>query len=179
MSQVEVILNMLRPIVTSMSAKEKSELLVQLSELFGNTEQLSASSSQHQENTLSGISFSSGNNNALNFSPIQNQGGNAETSYKLNQALDFGIDSQKLFEALAELKAKIYQDKTLNLSLKSSAEQQVDKLKEELKRTNPDPTLVERTVTLLKQGLEGVMTLSEPTVKVASLIAKLYGIPTL
>ena len=53
----------------------------------------------------------------------------------------------------------------------------MQELEEELQKPEPDPTFVESTVATIKKGLEGVMTLAEPTIKVASFIAKLYGFP--
>lgn len=177
MSQVEMVLSMLRPVVTSMSAADKSDLLAKISQLLDTTDSKPSTSGQSQSNTLSGINFSGGNNNALNFAPVQNQGGNVNVATNFNQSYVSNPEIKKVLDDLGQLKASIADNKEINPLLKEPVKLEVEKLEAELKKAQPDPTFVEKTVATLKQGLNGVLTLAEPTIKIASLVAKLYGFP--
>jgi hypothetical protein len=176
MSQVEMVLSMLRPVVASMSAADKSDLLTKISQLLDASDSKStAGQSQNQSNTLSGINFGGGTNNALNFAPVQNQGGNVASNF--NQSYTVNQEVKQVLEELSQLKTSIADNPNLDASQKEPVTQQVQKLAEELQKPKPDPTFIESTVTAIKNGLEGVLTLAAPTVKVASLVAKLYGFP--
>ena len=175
MSQVEMVLNMLRPVVASMSAADKSDLLAKMSQLLEAGDTKTAASGQSQSNTLSGINFSGGANNALNFAPVQNQGGNVASNF--NQSYVVNPEVKQVLEDLSQLKASIADSPELNALQKEPITQQVQKLQEELQKPKPDPTFVESTVATIKKGLEGAISLVEPTVKIAGLVAKLYGFP--
>ena len=178
MSQVEMVLNMLRPVVASMSAADKSDLLIKISQLLDASDSKSAAGqSQNQSNTLSGINFSGGANNALNFAPVQNQGGNVNVESNFNQSYTINPEVKKVLEDLSQLKASIADSQEINPLLKEPVKLEVQKLEEELQKPKPDPSFVESTVATIKKGLEGVITLAEPTVKIASFVAKLYGFP--
>ena len=176
MSQVEMVLNMLRPVVASMSATDKSDLLAKVSQLLDVSDSKPAAG-QSQSNTLSGINFSGGANNALNFAPVQNQGGNVNVASNFNQSYKVNPELKKVLEDLSQLKASIAESPDVNPLLKEPVTQQVQKLEEELQKPEPDPSFVESTVATIKKGLEGVIALAEPTVKIASFVAKLYGFP--
>ena len=177
MSQVEMVLNMLRPVVASMSAADKSDLLAKVSQLLEASDSKPTASGQSQSNTLSGINFSGGANNALNFAPVQNQGGNVNVASNFNQSYVVNPEVKKVLEDLSQLKASIAESQEINPLLKEPVKMEVQKLEEELQKPEPNPTFVESTVATIKKGLEGVLTLAEPTVKIASLVAKLYGFP--
>ena len=177
MSQVEMVLNMLRPVVAAMSGADKADLLAKVSQLLDASDSKSAALGQSQSNTLSGLNFSGGNNNALNFAPVQNQGGSVNVESNLNQSYTVNPEVKKVLEDLSQLKASIADSQDLNPLLKEPVKLEVQKLEEELKKPKPDPTFVERTVAMIKTGLQGVVTLAEPTVEIASLVAKLYGFP--
>ncbi len=176
MSQVEMVLNMLRPVVASMSAADKSDLLAKISQLL-DTSDIKSATGQNQSNTLSGINFSGGANNALNFAPVQNQGGNVNVESNFNQSYVVNPEVKKVLEDLSHLKKSIAESQEINPLLKEPVKLEVQKLEQELQKPKPDPTLVESTVATIKKGLEGVLTLAEPTVKIASFVAKLYGFP--
>lgn len=177
MSQVEMVLNMLRPVVASMSATDKFELLAKVSQLLEANDSKPAASGQSQSNTLSGINFSGGANNALNFAPVQNQGGSVNVASNFNQSYVINPEVKKVLEDLSQLKASIAESPEINPLLKEPVTLQVQKLEEELQKPKPDPTFVESTVATIKKGLEGAISLVEPTVKIAAFIAKLYGFP--
>lgn len=129
------------------------------------------SSGQNQVNTLSGIN----SGGSFLFAPVQ-AGGNVTSSPKITQPKTQTSDLKEVLSLLAQLKQDITQTENLNLLLKAGAFEQVEKLENELKKPEPDNNLVKRTIDTLKQGLEGVLALAEPTAKVASLIAKLWGV---
>jgi len=172
-----MVLNMLRPVVASMSDSEKSDLLQKVSGLLAVNNSSPAAAGQSQSNSLSGINFSGGNNNALNFAPVQNQGGNVNVATNFNQSYVSNPEVKAALESLSQLKASLADNQEVNSLLKEPAKQQVEKLQEELQKEKPDPTFIERTVLTLKQGLDGVVTLKDPVLKIASLVAKLYGFP--
>ncbi len=177
MSQVEMVLNMLRPVVASMSGADKSDLLAKVSQLLDASDNKSVATGQSQSNTLSGINFSGGANNAFNFAPVQNQGGSVNVESNFNQSYTVNPEVKKVLEDLSQLKASIADSPELSASQKEPITQQVQKLTEELQKPKPDPSFVQSTVDTIKKGLDGVLTLAPLTVKVASVVAKLYGFP--
>lgn len=76
--QVETILSILNPMLTSLSVSEKLELLAMLTDLLKENNGNSSPSDQSQSNAVNSVTFNDGNN-VLNFSPIQNSG-NVRTS---------------------------------------------------------------------------------------------------
>ncbi len=175
-SQVEMVVNMLRPVLGSLSLEEKTELLAELKKLLGMANENPTPSGKSQSNTLSEVTFGSGNN-ALNFSPIQNEGGSVNLSPNFTQQTSTDADVQEVFKELVKLKQVIEQNKTINPLIKDGAKAQVEQLKQELQKPNPDPSFVSRSLVTLKQGLEGVASCADPAIKVASLVAKIWGIP--
>lgn len=176
---VEMRLNMIKPLIESLTAVEKSELLAKLTELLrtdntNNSDLLRAG--QNQSNTLSNITIRDGN---FNFTPNQSQGGNVNITSHLSQdSSQNKQEVEEVMEALTHLKQAIDQDDQMNPLVKDGAKGQIEKLEAELKKKEPDKSLVGHLVTTLKKGLEGVLTLAEPTMKVAALVAKAWGIPT-
>lgn len=175
-AQVEIVLNMLRPVVASLTASEKSKLLASLTDLLRVTGSDPSTSGQSQSNKVSEVTFGEGNS-AFNFSPVQSQRGNVSVSPHFNQTSAQNAEVQQVVEALAHLKQTILQNEEINPLVKDGAKVQVEKLEEELKKHEPDKSLLGHTITTLKKGLEGVLILAEPTMKVASLLAKVWGIP--
>lgn len=178
-TQVEMVLNMLKPVVVSLSVTEKAELLAELQQLLEiNSKDSSAtpSSSQHQSSTVSGVSFGSGNS-AFNFSPVQSREGDVSVSPSFTQTSTQNADLQQALSKLAQLRQSIDQSEELNSLTKEGAKAQIEQLEGELQKPKPDKGVVERTIATLKQGLEGILTLAKPTMEVASLVAKVWGIP--
>ncbi len=177
MSQVETVLNMLKPIIPSMSAEEKSQLLEELKKLLkGSSSDAHANAaSQNQSNTVSNVSFDGGGNNAMNFSPVQNSGGNVDVSPNFQQTTSSG-ETQELVQALQQLKRSINETPDLNPLLKDAAQQQAEKLEQEVQKSQPDTSFIEQTVKTLQEGLQGVQKLAKPTQEVAKLVGSLCGI---
>ncbi len=175
-AQIEMVLNMLRPIVASLTGSEKSELLAALTDLLEVKSGDLSPGGQSQTNTVSGITLGEGNS-AFNFSPVQSQGGSVSVSPNFSQTSTQNAEVKQVLEALAQLKQAIVQNEDINPLVKDGAKVQVEQLEEELKKPEPDRSWVGHTIATLKKGLEGVLTLAEPTMKVASLLAKAWGIP--
>ncbi|MEY3256195.1 MAG: hypothetical protein RLZZ29_1330, partial [Cyanobacteriota bacterium] len=150
--------------------------LARLTGLLGTNNTESSSSGQYMSNTLSGVKIADGN---LNFTPNQSQGGSVNITSSLSQnASQNKQEVQEVMEALSHLKQAIDQDDQMNPLVKDGAKGQREKLEAEFKKKEPDKSLVEHLVKTLQKGLEGVLTLAEPTMKVATLVAKAWGIPT-
>jgi valyl-tRNA synthetase len=175
MSQVETILNMLKPLIPKLSAEEKSQLFEELKKLL-DTRESSPEAGQNQSNTVSGVSFDGGGNNALNFSPVQNSGGEVEVSPNFSQTTSSNKDTEELLQALQDLKQGISEDSNLDALTKNGAQQEAEKLEQEVQKSQPDTSFIEKTVKTLKEGLQGIQTLAKPIQKVAKLVGKLFGI---
>ena len=151
----------------------KSHLTTVLAASSTATESLNG---QTQTNSVNGINFGNGGgSNNFNFAPVQ-AGGNATSSTNLTQRAIQNPDLQEVLSLLAQLKQDIVQNLDLNPLVKNGAQEQVEQLAQELKKPEPNKTLVRKTIDNLKQGLEEVLALAEPTAKIASLVAKLLGI---
>jgi len=175
--KVQTILNTVNLLIESLTASEKSELLARLTELLTTNNSDLLRIGQNQSNTLSNVNIRDGN---LNFTPSQSQGGSVNISSHLSQdSSENKQEVQEVMEALTHLKQAIDQDDQMNPLVKDGAKGQIEKLEAELKKKEPDKSLVEHLVKTLQKGLEGVLTLAEPTMKVAVLVARAWGIPTL
>ena len=175
-AQVEIVLNMLRPVVASLTVSEKSELLAAITDLLEAPSSNPSNSGQSQANTVSGVTFGQGNS-AFNFSPVQSQKGNVNISPNFAQTSAQNTEVKDVIEALVNLKQSILQNEEISPLVKDGAKVQIEQLEKELQKPEPDKGLIEHTIVTLKKGLEGVLTLAAPTMKVASLIAKVWGIP--
>ncbi|VXD12364.1 CHAT domain-containing protein [Planktothrix paucivesiculata] len=86
-------------------------------------------------------------------------------------------ENSKLETALNELqklKQEIAATNALNSIQKKQAEFPVDMIEAELKKPQPDKSLIDEAVEALKKGLEGVETLAEPVMKVAAILAGVW-----
>ena len=175
--QVEMVVNMLRPVLGSLSSEEKTELLAELKKLLGMVNSNLSPDGQSQSNTVSDVTFGSGNN-VFDFSPVQNQGGSVSQSPSFTQTSNQNADVQQVFNELVKLKQAIEQNDDLNPLTKDGAKAQVEQLNQELQKPNPDKSFVSRTLITLKKGLEGIASCAEPSIKIASLVAKVWGIPS-
>ena len=75
---------------------------------------------------------------------------------------------------LQKLKQEIAVTNALNSIQKKQAEFPVDLIETELKKPQPDKSLIDEAVEALKKGLEGVETLAEPVMKVAAILAGVW-----
>ncbi|AFY47880.1 hypothetical protein Nos7524_2026 [Nostoc sp. PCC 7524] len=161
--------------IAALTPEEKAQLQIQLPNVLA-TQSPNTQPGQNQVNTVSGTSMG-GENNALNFSPIQNRDGNVTLSQSFTQQTS--PQKQQALDSLAQLKQAIHESEALDPLIKAGATAQVAQVEAELKTPEPNPGIVGQAIATLKQGLEGVQTLAAPTLAVASLVAKAWGIPTL
>jgi hypothetical protein len=107
------------------------------------------------------------------FSPINTTG-----AVTLNQTSTQSYGGNSDLEAALELLAKLKQDVSATDELATLAKRETDfritVLQEELKKPQPDRSLVNDVVEALKQGLNGVLTLAAPVSQVATLLAKAW-----
>ncbi len=159
--------------IEALSAEEKEALQTRLPSILQNSNAGETSQQgQFMDNQVGDIQIS-GNSANFNFQPIQ-AGGDVNLSNQLTQ----GSSGQKeLLNALSVLKASIQNAENLPELSKVGAKTQVDKITAEVQQKNPDKNLIGQTITALKQGLKGVQELAGPTAAVASIVAKVWGIP--
>lgn len=174
MSQVEMILNMLKPAIVSLTADQKKELLSSVTDLLGEQSDGATTPTQSQQNTISGVSIGGGNN-AINFSPAQNQGGTVNVSNTTNQSADRNEYYPQALESLSELKELIGSSTEMSVKEGSEALQKVDEIETEMKKEEPDTSFISKTIKVLSTAINGVITLSEPAETAFNLIQKAFG----
>ena len=91
-----------------------------------------------------------------------------------NETKNEKTELKEVFSLLRQLKEDINHSENLNPLLKAGAKEQVEKLELELKKSEPSKGLVEQRINILKQGFEDVVTLAEPTARIANLVAKIW-----
>jgi hypothetical protein len=175
-AQVEIVLNMLRPVLDMLSISEKSELLVELTKILGSSNKNLSTSGQIQSNALDNIYFGDGTN-SFNFAPIQNQDGNIKASSSSNQSVTHNLELSQIIEAIDQLKSAVIQNQDINPLVKDGAKDKIEKIEAEVKKPDPNKSFIQNTIKTLKQGLEGVLSLTEPTAKLASLLSKAWKFP--
>ncbi len=181
-NNVDIIFNKVQALseALDLTIQEKQELLQRITVFLqgsASTSTLpSVVSGQQMTNTLGNVQFGSGQA-AFNFKPIQNQGGNITESSDTNQTYTLSPEKKEALTELNALKQQIVQSNE-NPLVKEAAENKVSTLETELAKPQPDKNLIQKTIETLKQGLEGVKTLSAPTLAVAKLIANAWGIST-
>ncbi len=126
-----------------------------------------SSKRQNQVNNLSGIS--AGGN--FNYAPVQ-AGGSVNLSSSFNQGKHENTNLNLIFSLLAQLKQDVNQSK-LNPLLKSGANEQVEKLEQELKKPELNHELVKQTINILIQGFEGIVELANLTAKIDYLVTQI------
>lgn len=84
-------------------------------------------------------------------------------------------DLQAALEALGHLKQAIAKTDAIDETAKAMVTIPIQKLEAELQKPQPDRSLVNRMVAIVKKALDGVLTLAEPVTKVATLIAKAWA----
>ncbi|MFM6213377.1 CHAT domain-containing protein [Planktothrix sp.] len=101
-----------------------------------------------------------------------------DSQVNLNQSYTQTVgEHSKIETALTELqklKQEIAVTNALNSIQKKQAEFPVDLIETELKKPQPDKSLIDEAVEALKKGLEGVETLAEPVMKVAAILAGVW-----
>lgn len=159
--------------IEELDLNEKQELIAKLPKFLSDANSTSSfQSGQFMTNTLGDVQLSGGNA-AFNYQPSQ-AGGDVNLSANFTQG---SSEQQELFQALTNLKKALQNTESLPELSKIGAAAQVDQLAAEAQKDNPDKNIIGRTVSALKQGLQGVQDLAGPVISVASIVAKAWGIP--
>jgi len=161
-------------IIRTLTKEEQLELQTRLSEVLTPEPSDTPPLSQRQSQMFGNVSIG-GSGIAADFGQKQAIGGNITSPQNVMQAEGDGL--QEIWNLLANLKQGIDNSDSFDPLQKAMAQAQIKVVEVELKKPEPDKGLINRTISTLKQGLEGVLTLAEPIVKVANLIAKAWGIP--
>jgi hypothetical protein len=123
-----------------------------------------------QSQTFGNVTTSGSNNS---FNAIQ-----ATRDVNLNQTSTQNTgspaDLQAALDRLATLKEQVATTAGLSAFAKKDTEAKIMMLQEELQKPKPDKSFVDEVVNALKQGLSGVLTLAEPVMQVAALVAKAW-----
>jgi hypothetical protein len=155
-----------------LNPEEKQELRKRLPAALCLEEPPNKQSGQFMTSRMGNVEIG-GNNTAFNYQPSQ-AGGDVNTSAGFTQ----GTSEQKeLIQTLLSFKEAIENTESLPELSKLGAKAQADQLAIEAQKENPDKSLIERTVSALKQGLQGITELAGPLATVSSLVAKAWGIP--
>lgn len=110
------------------------------------------------------------------FAATQATGGDVNLPQRSTQASKQNTDLQEAISVLEQLKQGVSQSNALNQIEKVTVEVPIQVIEAELKKQEPEKSLVDQAIVSLKKGLEGVQTLAEPVMKVSALIAKAWGV---
>ncbi|WP_040957292.1 MULTISPECIES: CHAT domain-containing protein [Planktothrix] len=128
--------------------------------------------SQNKSQTLSNITIG-GTNNPSNL--INDASGNVKIDQShRTQTMGQNSNLEVALTELEKLKQAIVTTNSLNSIQKKQAEFPVEMIETELKKPQPDKSLINEAVEALKKGLEGVETLAEPVMKVAKILATVF-----
>lgn len=162
-------------IIRSLTSEEKQELSQHIPEVLGVSAKFTAPQKvQTQSQNLGNVTIS-GSGIAADLGQKQVMGGTLSSPQLLSQA-----QGPVFLEALRELETLnqlVINNHDLDPLQKATTQAQIQVVTDELKKLEPDKGLVGRTISVLNQGLEGVIALADPVIKVANLIAKAWGFP--
>ncbi|MEA5497787.1 CHAT domain-containing protein [Limnoraphis robusta Tam1] len=125
----------------------------------------------NKSQSIGDFNFSGSNN----YVAPANAGGDVNIDQSQNtQTLGQNPELEAALNELKKLKQEIASTNALNSIQKKQAEFPVEMIETELKKPQPDKSLIDEAVEALKKGLEGVETLAEPVMKVAAILAKVW-----
>lgn len=157
--------------IAAMTSDEKAELQVKLPTVLS----LGTASSIPQSSQIQSFRDISMSGRGDAFAATQATGG-VILSQRSTQASKQNTDLQEAISVLEQLKQDVNKSNTLNQIEKVTVEVPIQIIEAELKKQEPDKSLVDQAIVSLKKGLEGVQTLAEPVMRVAALIAKAWGV---
>jgi hypothetical protein len=129
------------------------------------------SQSINRTQSIGDFNFSGSNN----YVAPANAGGDVNVDQSQHtQTIGQNTKLESALNELQKLKQKIAATNALNSIQKKQAEFPVEMIEIELKKPQPDKSLIDEAVEALKKGLEGVETLAEPVMKVAAILAKVW-----
>ena len=125
-------------------------------------------SSVKQAQTFGNISFS-GSHNPFNATQAT---GDVNVNQASTRTRGEDEDCQSALAALAKLKEQLAATEGLSAFMKKDAAAKIDMLQSELQQPQPDKSFINEVVAALQQGLNRVLTLSEPMAQVATQMAR-------
>lgn len=155
--------------IKALSESDKDELQKFLPELLESSMASRKSGSSQSVNVKLRDVTLSGNQAAFNLQPSIASGDVSNSSVI--------SPKEELIEHLRKLQLLIQSSGELSELERIGAESQIEQAIDEVRKDNPDKSLIGQTISALKQGLKGVQELAGPTASVASIIAKAWGIP--
>ncbi|MBN3906579.1 MAG: hypothetical protein HWQ35_08465 [Nostoc sp. NMS1] len=159
-------------IIKNFTAEEKSELQQSLSSVLDTIGTAAKTVESHSQN-IEGINIGSGNSD-IAFTQQQADRGSSVNQSRTQATLQ-NADAQEALTFLSKLKQDITASNALNLIEKKTLEIPLQTIEGELKKPQPDKSLVEQSIEALKKSLKGVAELAEPVLKLAPLIAKVWA----
>ncbi|MGP1388027.1 MAG: CHAT domain-containing protein [Thainema sp.] len=123
-----------------------------------------------QSQSVSNITSGNGSNISVNQS-----GRDIILNQSSTQSSASNIDLQAALDAIAQLKQAIASSPELNPIEKKTVAVPIDMLESELRKPQPDKSLVDQAIATLKKTLDGVVALAKPITKVAALVANAWG----
>jgi hypothetical protein len=130
-----------------------------------------ANQTSHQSQSFGDVSFRGTGNN---FNPFNRVHGNVNIDQSKTETIGANSELQAALNELKKLKQEIASTNSLSVLQKKQAEIPVEILETELKKPQPNKSLIDEAVEALKKGLEGVEMLAEPVMKVAAILAKVW-----
>lgn len=128
--------------------------------------------SMNESQVLGNITIG-GTNNPFNL--VNSTSGNIKINQShCTQTLGQNSNLEAALTELEKLKQAIATTNSLNSIQKKQAEIPVEMIETELKKPQPEKSLINEAVEALKKGLEGVETLAEPVIKVAKILATVW-----
>lgn len=155
-------------IISSFSCEEKSTLKAQLNTVLSVTP-IPTTTQQSRSMTVGGNFQVSGSGATVDMSQRQVIGSDGT---KVRD--DLPTTTQDLLQALEALHQEVLKSSQLNTIEKATAKVPIATAAAELRKAQPDKSLVDQSVAALKKGLVGVETLAEPVMRVATLVAKAW-----
>lgn len=159
-------------IVQSLTAEEKAQFSAQLPAIL----ELPSSPGgtvQTRSMSVGGDFRVSGTGVTVDFSQMQS-GGDVQRSQTTTGSVEQALPVAEILAEITRLQQAIAHTALLPANQKSEVQKSLQALEGEFQKPQPDKGLVERAIASLKQGLEGVLLLAEPTLKVADIIAKAW-----
>jgi hypothetical protein len=130
-----------------------------------------AQSSQTQSPTFGNISINGSTSNS-NLFTLNQSGGDIYSDQSRKTLVAVNTDLQAALELLQQLKQEVGATPMLEADDKAETQARIKVLEDELNKPEPKKDLIDRVVTKLKKGLEGVETLAGPVMRVAALVAQ-------
>jgi hypothetical protein len=160
-------------IIQSLTAEEKAQLSAELPDILAIPATLKSGIVQNRSMSVGGDFQVSGTGVTVDFSQTQS-GTETQRLQSTVGTAEQPLPIAELLAGLAQLQEAIAYTPLLNPSQKTEVQTSLKMLESEIQKPQPDKGLVQRTIDTLKQGLEGVLLLAEPTLKVADLVSKAW-----